>query len=159
MCHYIFSQIKSARIPIFSDLTIEILTLTFPTRWQERAVMHLIFYFITHTIKFVQNVIKLFSIKFHNRNHLSQLCNALHFFIQTRIGENILLRTSVCYATIITYRLFIFNPIIDIFRYFSAIILFRPYLFSIINNAFTRCIQFHICTSIKFIIVSFTAAA
>ena len=38
-------QIKSARIPIFSDLTIEILTLTFPTRWQKRAVIHLIFYF------------------------------------------------------------------------------------------------------------------
>lgn len=38
-------QIKSARIPIFSDLTIEILTLTFPTQWQKRAVIHLIFYF------------------------------------------------------------------------------------------------------------------
>ena len=84
-------QIKSARIPIFSDLTIEILTLTFPTQWQKRAVIHLIFYFITYTITFVQNVIKLFSIKFYNKNHLSlfSIMQHLVIFIQTRICKNI----------------------------------------------------------------------
>ena len=48
--------------------------------------------------------------------------------------SHISLETSVFYATIITYWLFIFNLIIDIFRYFSVIVLFRPYLFSIIKG-------------------------
>ena len=51
-------QIKSARIPIFSDLTIEILTLTFPTRWQKRAVIHLIFYFYNIYNQFCQECIQ-----------------------------------------------------------------------------------------------------
>ena len=75
-------QIKSARIPIFSDLTIEILTLTFPTRWQKRAVIHLIFYFYNIYNQFCPEcnkiVLSLFSIMQH-----------LVIFTQTRICKNI----------------------------------------------------------------------